>query len=414
MGARAAAARARAGRRAAHAAAALSTSERRAQRRKAALRRARHHRRRPCVYLSPCRGASDSAAPRRCCRAILEGAQQQRRRVRARVLRTGPVAGASCAAAGFRVEVLAGRAPAPGAPLARDGRAPGADHPPPAPRSDPQLVGENAALRLACGGARGHAQARRLVAAGDPVAQGLARSRGHAAAGDSGRLLLDRRPRTRSNDCSRRVARSSSAPARRCPAQSRSARRWSSPRACRSSVSSGVCSRGRGRTGCSSAQALLRERGQSIHTVIVGGDSWDLSPEYAASLPPLIARARARRCGDDDRRGARRGSVHRAAGRPRQRVGPGAVRHRPARGDGAGGRRRGRRLRRARRVHRGRSHGRARALGRAGGARRLRSSCCSTTPRCASASAAPGARASCATSPTPRCGSASSRACGGC
>ncbi len=38
------------------------------------------------------------------------------------------------------------------------------------------------------------------------------------------------------------------------------------------------------------AQALLRERGHDIHTVIVGGDAYGLSPEYAASLPPLISR----------------------------------------------------------------------------------------------------------------------------
>ncbi len=38
------------------------------------------------------------------------------------------------------------------------------------------------------------------------------------------------------------------------------------------------------------AQALLRERGHEIHTVIVGGDSWDLSPDYAASLPLLVDR----------------------------------------------------------------------------------------------------------------------------
>jgi glycosyltransferase involved in cell wall biosynthesis len=38
------------------------------------------------------------------------------------------------------------------------------------------------------------------------------------------------------------------------------------------------------------AQALLRDRGKAIHTVIVGGDSWNLSPQYAASLPRLVAR----------------------------------------------------------------------------------------------------------------------------
>jgi glycosyltransferase involved in cell wall biosynthesis len=36
------------------------------------------------------------------------------------------------------------------------------------------------------------------------------------------------------------------------------------------------------------AQALLRDRGHPIHTVIVGGDSWGLSPEYAASLSSLV------------------------------------------------------------------------------------------------------------------------------
>jgi glycosyltransferase involved in cell wall biosynthesis len=36
------------------------------------------------------------------------------------------------------------------------------------------------------------------------------------------------------------------------------------------------------------AQAILRDRGQRMHLVIVGGDSYGLSPEYAASLPVLI------------------------------------------------------------------------------------------------------------------------------
>jgi glycosyltransferase involved in cell wall biosynthesis len=38
------------------------------------------------------------------------------------------------------------------------------------------------------------------------------------------------------------------------------------------------------------AQALLRERGQELHLLIVGGDSYGLSPQYAASLEPLAAR----------------------------------------------------------------------------------------------------------------------------
>jgi glycosyltransferase involved in cell wall biosynthesis len=36
------------------------------------------------------------------------------------------------------------------------------------------------------------------------------------------------------------------------------------------------------------AQAILRERGNRIHTLIVGGDSYGLSPQYAASLQPLV------------------------------------------------------------------------------------------------------------------------------
>jgi glycosyltransferase involved in cell wall biosynthesis len=38
------------------------------------------------------------------------------------------------------------------------------------------------------------------------------------------------------------------------------------------------------------AQALLRERGHRIHTVIVGGDAYGYSPGYAGSLPSLVSR----------------------------------------------------------------------------------------------------------------------------
>jgi glycosyltransferase involved in cell wall biosynthesis len=38
------------------------------------------------------------------------------------------------------------------------------------------------------------------------------------------------------------------------------------------------------------AQAILRERGAEMHLVLVGGDSWGLSPEYANSLTGLIER----------------------------------------------------------------------------------------------------------------------------
>src|SRR6201999_4397058 len=36
------------------------------------------------------------------------------------------------------------------------------------------------------------------------------------------------------------------------------------------------------------AQAILRERGVPMQLVLVGGDSWGLSPEYARSLSGLI------------------------------------------------------------------------------------------------------------------------------
>src|SRR5436190_21031983 len=38
------------------------------------------------------------------------------------------------------------------------------------------------------------------------------------------------------------------------------------------------------------AQALLHQRGHAVHTVIVGGDAYGLSPEYASSLAPRADR----------------------------------------------------------------------------------------------------------------------------
>ena len=38
------------------------------------------------------------------------------------------------------------------------------------------------------------------------------------------------------------------------------------------------------------AQAILRERGRDFHLVIVGGDAYGLSAEYAAALPGLVSR----------------------------------------------------------------------------------------------------------------------------
>jgi len=37
------------------------------------------------------------------------------------------------------------------------------------------------------------------------------------------------------------------------------------------------------------AAALLRERGHSFHLVLVGGDSFELAPDYARSLPALVS-----------------------------------------------------------------------------------------------------------------------------
>jgi glycosyltransferase involved in cell wall biosynthesis len=38
------------------------------------------------------------------------------------------------------------------------------------------------------------------------------------------------------------------------------------------------------------AHAILRERGEQLHTLIVGGDSYGRSPRYAGSLPDLVSR----------------------------------------------------------------------------------------------------------------------------
>lgn len=38
------------------------------------------------------------------------------------------------------------------------------------------------------------------------------------------------------------------------------------------------------------AQALLRDRGHELHALLVGGDAYDISPEYARSLPGLVQR----------------------------------------------------------------------------------------------------------------------------
>ncbi len=38
------------------------------------------------------------------------------------------------------------------------------------------------------------------------------------------------------------------------------------------------------------AQALLRDRGHELHTLLVGGDAYDISPQYARSLPGLVRR----------------------------------------------------------------------------------------------------------------------------
>ncbi len=38
------------------------------------------------------------------------------------------------------------------------------------------------------------------------------------------------------------------------------------------------------------AQALLRERGRHMHLLMVGGDAYDISPDYARSLPELVQR----------------------------------------------------------------------------------------------------------------------------
>ena len=275
------------------------------------------------------------------------------------------------------------------------------------PGCDPQLGREDAALRLARGDARGDERPGRLVAARDRRAP-LARPQREPAAGARDRLLLDAPPPAR------RAAVAAPAHDRDpAPAPSRGARRRRS-RAAELPTDVpivGIVGRlqpWKGQDRLLRAQALLRERGQALHLVIVGGDSYGLSPEYAASLPRLDRRSSASRLGDADRRSRRRDALHRADGRARQRLRPRAVRDRAARGDGRGRAGRRRRLGRTARHRRARTHGHARALGRvrrSRGRARAAAGLAGAAPR---SSATPGASASCATIRTRPCASDSS------
>ena len=81
------------------------------------------------------------------------------------------------------------------------------------------------------------------------------------------------------------------------------------------------------------AAALLRGRGRAVHLLLVGGDSYGLSPDYAAALPRKI-----RELGLDEQSRwwarSRRPPVHGQHGRARQRLRARAVRNRAARGHG--------------------------------------------------------------------------------
>ena len=157
------------------------------------------------------------------------------------------------------------------------------------------------------------------------------------------------------------------------------------------------------------AQGCCANGAVEIHTLIVGGDAHGLSPDYAASLPGLVAELGLAGAVDADRPGPRRGartsSRWTSSSTPRtpSRSGSCCSRAWPAASPvvAVDSRRPGR-------VHRGRRHRDARALGRARRARRRARAAARLARAAPRRSARPGASGSCASSPTRRCASACS------
>ena len=178
-----------------------------------------------------------------------------------------------------------GRAPARHPSLDCDSHPPRPDPPSPPARPDPQLVGEDAAVRGAGGRAGGDVRSRCVVAARDPK-----RATGSTAARPRCRRSRSAAPRRRSpvrrRSCRRRGRRSSSPPAHALPAVARgramatrlgptvehqlptrtrafpmAARPSTSQRTCRSSASSGAWSRGRARIECSAPRRCCASGG---------------------------------------------------------------------------------------------------------------------------------------------------------
>ena len=196
-------------------------------------------------------------------------------------------------------------------------------------------AGEDTVLRLAGRGARWDGRPSRVVAACDRRPT-LARPQRERIARARDRLLLD-------GGCTCPAAPvAASQHDRRCGG-SRPVIAGASARAARAPRDApcvGIVGRlqpWKGQDRLLRAQALLRERGHPFHLVIVGGDSYGLSPDYARRCRAPIAAVSA---SSDEvtmtGEVARRGPLHPADGRPRQRLGPRAVRDRAAGGHGAG------------------------------------------------------------------------------
>ena len=251
----------------------LPVPERCAERRQATVGSAR------CGSSSRRPGGSGSAAPRRCCRAFSRTRGEHELEVVFFEPGSWPE---ELQAAGLWVSVISRRPASPAPPVGRHGHRARAHLPRAPTRRDPQLVGENAPVRLARRRSRRHDRPGGLVAAGDPRAD-MAGPGGDAAAGGRDRLLLAGVRRRPGAAVSRRptfaVAAGSPPPD---PHPYR--RRSTSPRTSRSSASWAAAAV-EGAGSAAARPGAPPRQGPEMHAVIVGRDSYGLSPEYAASLP---------------------------------------------------------------------------------------------------------------------------------
>ncbi len=138
------------------------------------------------------------------------------------------------------------------------------------------------------GAARRDVLARPVVAAVDPRRQ-RDRPPGDGASRARDPLLLARRQPAPSGGCGRCARRSRSRPGRRSRPPTGEPAAIALPAGVPVVGIVGRLQQWKGQDRLLRAQALLRARGRELHCLIVGGDAYELSPEYAASLPRLVA-----------------------------------------------------------------------------------------------------------------------------